>query len=61
MPELKFKAWIVANRITQTEIAKILGVTLQAVNSKVNGKSDFTLKQIKKICETYNCPADILL
>jgi putative transcriptional regulator len=62
MPEkLNFKAWLAMNRISQTEVAKVLGVTLQAVNSKVNGKSDFTLKQIKKICETYDVSADIFL
>lgn len=62
MPEkLNFKAWLAMNRISQTEVAKVLGVTLQAVNSKVNGRSDFTLKQIKKICETYDISADIFL
>lgn len=62
MPEkLNFKAWLALNRISQTEVAKVLGVTLQAVNSKVNGRSDFTLKQIKKICETYDVSADIFL
>lgn len=62
MPEqLRFKAWLVVNNVTQTELAKVLGLTLQAVNSKVNGKTDFTLKQIKKICETYDVSADIFL
>ncbi len=62
MPEqLRFKAWLVVNNVTQTELAKVLGLTIQAVNSKVNGKTDFTLKQIKKICETYDVSADIFL
>lgn len=62
MPEqLRFKAWLVVNNVTQTELAKVLGLTIQAVNSKVNGKTNFTLKQIKKICETYDVSADIFL
>jgi putative transcriptional regulator len=58
---LSFKAWMVANNIRQNEIAELLDISLQSVNLKVNGKQDFTLPQVKKICERYGISADIFL
>lgn len=58
---LSFKAWMVANNIKQSEIAELLDISLQSVNLKVNGKQDFTLPQVKKICERYGISADIFL
>ena len=61
MDELKFKAWMVQNRISQSALAELLNLSLQSVNKKVNGKEDFSLKQIKVICDTYGISADIFL
>lgn len=58
MDELKFKAWMVQNRIPQQEIADLLGVSLQMANAKINGREDFTLSQVKKICKEYRISAD---
>lgn len=58
---LKFKAWMAENRISQGSLAELLDLSLQSVNKKVNGKEDFTLVQVRKICETYGLSADIFL
>lgn len=58
---LRFKGWMVANKVTQGEIAELLGISLQSVNLKVNGKQDFSLAQVRAICERYGISADIFL
>lgn len=58
---LSFKAWMVENNIRQKEIADLLGISLQSVNLKVNGKIDFTLPQVSAICGKYGISADIFL
>lgn len=61
MDALKFKAWMVENRIKQTELMELLDLSSTSINKKVNGKEDFTLPQIKKICKKYGISADIFL
>lgn len=58
---MTFKAWLVINKVSQRELADLLGLSQQSVYLKVNGKVDFTLPQIKKICDTYGVSADIFL
>lgn len=58
---MSFKAWLVQNNITQLEIARLLKISLTSVNSKINGRGDFTLRQIRTICQKYNISADIFL
>ena len=36
---------------TQADIAEFLGITLQAVNMKINNKRYFKLQEITKLCE----------
>ena len=59
--QMTFKSWLVQHNITQTELAKQLGISVTMVNAKVNGKSEFTLSQIRKICQIYDLSADIFL
>lgn len=61
MNALKFKAWMAENRIKQKDIMDLLDLSVTSVNKKVNGKEDFTLPQIKAICEEYGISADIFL
>lgn len=61
MPELTFKGWMAANKVSQRELAKFLGVSYQTINKKVNGKEDFTMKQARAIVEKYKASADIFL
>lgn len=43
-------------KITQTELALKLGITTNAVNNKLSGKSDFTASEMFKICEVIDVP-----
>lgn len=56
-----FKTWLVVNHIKQLEIANLLGVTLQTINRKINGKSDWTLSEVRTICKEYGLSADIFI
>lgn len=58
---LGFKGWMAVNNITQTALAKELGLSTQSINLKVNGKVPWTLEQIAVICEKYDISADIFL
>lgn len=56
---LKFKGYCAENKIKQTELAKLLGLTIQSVNAKLNGRRDFSLAEVKTICSHYGISADI--
>lgn len=56
-----FKAYMIANNIRQKEIAELLGISITSVNMKLNGKQDFSLAQVRTLCEKYNISADIFL
>ena len=61
MKALKFKAWLTENCIKQKEIMELLDLSATSINKKINGKEDFTLPQIRAICEKYRLSADIFL
>ena len=61
MDSLKFKGYLAEHGITQTELAEVLDLSIQSINKKVNGKEDFTLAQIKVICQTYGISADLFV
>ena len=48
------------NRITQTELAKKLGISTNAFNSKISGKSEFTSSEMFAICEVIDIPMNEL-
>ena len=58
MDKLRFKGYMAQHKISQKDVAKLLGVTPQSAYNKVNGREPFTLSQVKTICETYNISAD---
>lgn len=58
MKELKFKGYMAEHGIKQSELAELLKIDVANVNLKVNGKQDFTLPQIRTICEKYGISAD---
>lgn len=41
------------SKITQKDISEILGITKKSVNEKINGHTEFTLKEIQLIHESY--------
>lgn len=50
----KFKnitKWLQGNKVLGPELAKLLHITAGSVSNKLNGKSDFTLWEVKKIIE----------
>lgn len=55
---LKFKGYCAENRIRQAEIAKILNITVQSANKKLNGKEPFTFEQVKALCKYFKISAD---
>lgn len=61
MPENKFKGWCAAHGVKVKDIADLLEIHVNNASEKMNGKQEFTLPQVKKICETYNISADIFL
>lgn len=47
--------------ISQDKLSKQLGITVQSLNAKINGRSPFTLEEVVKITEYLNLenPVDI--
>jgi predicted XRE-type DNA-binding protein len=58
---LRFKGWLAENNIKQKDIAELLEIDISNVNEKINGKQEFTVAQIRTICQTYGISADIFL
>lgn len=58
MEDLRFKAWLVEHKISQADVAKILDITQENVNAKLNGRLPFTLEQVQTLCKTYQISAD---
>lgn len=61
MPENKFKGWCAAHGVKVKDIAALLDIHVNNASEKMNGKQEFTLPQVKKICEKYNVSADLFL
>ena len=61
MPENKFKGWCAAHGIKVKDIAELLDIAPNNASEKILGKQNFTLPQIKTICEKYDISADIFL
>lgn len=57
----KLKGKMTENRISQEKMAKGLGITVQSLNAKLNGRSQFTLEEVVKITEILSLkdPIDI--
>lgn len=52
-PHLKFKAWMVENKIKQKEIADLLNLSPVTISQKINGHLHFTWPEVEKVCDTY--------
>ena len=61
MPENKFKGWCAAHGVKVKDIAELLEIHPNNASEKLNGKQEFTLAQVRKICEKYSISADIFL
>lgn len=49
----EFIAYMNTHNITQKEIGHVLGITTGDVNLKLNGKADFTVDEVRKLCQFY--------
>lgn len=45
---------------TNTDIGKILGISANSVSLKLNGKTPFTLEEIRRLANAFNCSLDYL-
>ena len=48
------------NKLKQSDMAKILNISMQSYYLKENGKSDFTITEAKRLAIYYNCTLDEL-
>ena len=49
-----------ANHLKQRDIAEVLGVSEQAVSDKFHGRTNFTLKDMRKIADAFDVSLDYL-
>ena len=47
----KLKSRIVEAGYTQKSLAKAMGISKNTLNSKINGKTQFNLKEVDTLCE----------
>ena len=45
---------------TNADIGKILNISANSVSFKLNGRTPFTLDEIRKLAEEFNCSLDYL-
>lgn len=47
----KLKGKMTEAHVSQDKLSKMLGITVQSLNAKLNGRSQFTLEEVVKITE----------
>lgn len=57
----KLKGKMTEMHVSQEKLSKELGITVQSLNAKINGRSQFTLEEVIRITEYLNLdnPVDI--
>lgn len=58
-PYDKFMAYLKENRIKLQEIADLFGHTVQTISMKNHGKSDYSMREIEKICDHLGISSEI--
>lgn len=48
------------NHVTQRDLAHELGVSEQAISDRFHGRTNFTLKDMRKIADTFDVSLDYL-
>ena len=48
------------NHVTQRDLAEVLGVSEQAVSDKFHGRTNFPLKDMRKIADAFDVSLDYL-
>lgn len=54
----KLKEIIDNNLSSLSELAEYLGITYQSLSNKMNGRSDFTRKEIQRIADLYRLSSE---
>lgn len=49
----KLKSLLIINGMTQQDLANVLSLSTSALNLKINGKSEFTLTEAKRISDYF--------
>lgn len=47
----KLKGKMTEKHISQKKLSKVLGITVQSLNAKLNGRTQFTLEEVVRITE----------
>lgn len=55
---LKLKSAIVEAGYTQETLSKEMNISANSLSSKINGKSQFNLDEVSKLCKILNISAD---
>lgn len=53
--------YLKVNKIRQIDVAKVIGKNVSTTNRKLNGKSEFTVSEIKLINQQLGIPYEVLL
>lgn len=56
----KLKGLMVEKNVTQQELAKLLEISVSALNFKINGKSDFFVTEAKTVSNFLGMPVEDL-
>lgn len=54
----RLKGIMVEYGVTQGELAKLIGISSRAINYKINGERDFTLKEAQIISKYFKRPIE---
>lgn len=57
----RFNGYLAEHGIKKKEVAKMLNISQTALQMKFAGKQEFTVPQIRLLCEKYKLSADIFL
>lgn len=55
---LKFKAFLVEHKIKAEEVADVCGISVASFYSRMSGRTQFLLIELRRISERYNISID---
>lgn len=57
---VKFKQFLIEHNVKKQDVAKLLGINACVLSNKLNTEnSDFTLSQVRKLCNYYHISCDL--
>ena len=58
-PYDNFKGGLRSHQLTYKDVGEALGLSIATVSAKINGKSDFTLSEIRLLENRFGVPRDV--